>query len=322
VRTAAAGGGAVAAWASRAGEEIADLAAEAGAPVAWIEDGFIRSQGLGVECRPPASITLDWRAPHYDPRRPSDLEFCLAERRFPSDLIARATDLTRAIIARGVTKYNLSGAAFLRPTDGRRHVLVAGQVEDDASFRLGGGGLRSNLELLRRVRELEPGAVIHFRPHPDVESGLRRGRIRDVDARVYADSVLRGQDLATVLMAVDAVHVATSLTGFEALLRGREVVVHGQPFYAGWGLTRDLAPVARRQRRLSVPELAAGALILYPRYLDPLTGAPCTPEQLLSRLAKGEAETGGALPRVRRLQGGVQRLGVIRPLRLGGARYA
>jgi capsular polysaccharide export protein len=302
----------VAAWASRAGEEIAEIAAEASAPVAWIEDGFICSQGLGVECRPPASITLDWRAPHYDPRRPSDLELCLAERRFPSSLVARSTDLIRAIVARGVTKYNLCGPAFSQPADGRRRVLVVGQVEDDASFKLGGAGLKGNLDLLRRVREREPGAVILFRPHPDVESGHRRGRIRDADALAYADQVLRGQSLASLLAAVDAVHVATSLTGFEALLRGREVVVHGQPFYAGWGLTRDLAPITRRRRRLSVEELAAGALILYPRYLDPVTGAPCTPERLVARLADGEAEARSALPYVRRLQGAVLRLGDLR----------
>jgi capsular polysaccharide export protein len=222
-------------------------------------------------------------------------------------LVERSTKLIRMIVDLGVTKYNLSGSAFSRPTDGRRLVLVAGQVEDDASFRLGGGGLTSNLQLLRRVRELEPGAFICFRPHPDVESGHRRGRIRDEAALAYADRVLRGQSLATLLPLVDAVHVATSLTGFEALLRGREVVVHGQPFYAGWGLTRDLAPIPRRQRRLTLAELAAGALILYPRYIDPSTGEPCAPEQLVARLASGEAGAAGVLPYVRRLQGAVRR---------------
>ena len=35
----------------------------------------------------------------------------------------------------------------------------------------------------------------------------------------------------------------TSLAGFEALLRGKPVTTHGQPFYAGWGLTEDICPV-------------------------------------------------------------------------------
>ena len=60
----------------------------------------------------------------------------------------------------------------------------------------------------------------------------------------------------------------TSLVGFEALLRGLPVVTYGQPFYAGWGLTRDHAPLARRTRRLSLDELVAGALLRYPRYVN------------------------------------------------------
>jgi capsular polysaccharide export protein len=89
---------------------------------------------------------------------------------------------------------------------------------------------------------------------------------------------------------VDAVHVLTSLAGFEALLRGRAVTCHGTPFYAGWGLTRDLAPVpARRGRALTLDALVAGVLILYPRYLDPVSGLPCPPEVLVERMARAQA---------------------------------
>jgi capsular polysaccharide export protein len=79
------------------------------------------------------------------------------------------------------------------------------------------------------------------------------------------------------------------LSGFEALLRGRRVVTHGRPFYAGWGLTEDRDPPPRRGRRLSLDELVAAALILYPRYRDPVTGLPCPPEVLLERLAAAPA---------------------------------
>src|SRR3546814_1728769 len=91
-----------------------------------------------------------------------------------------------------------------------------------------------------------------------------------------------------LVQAVDEVHVLSSLTGFEALMRGRPVTVHGMPFYAGWGLTRDLAAAnGRRGRRLSLDQLVAGALILYPRYLDPVTRLPCGPEIMVERLASG-----------------------------------
>ena len=63
----------------------------------------------------------------------------------------------------------------------------------------------------------------------------------------------------------------TSLTGFDALLRGKRVVVYGRPFYSGWGLTEDKGeafPAGRRERALSLDELVAGALLHYPLYYD------------------------------------------------------
>jgi capsular polysaccharide export protein len=60
----------------------------------------------------------------------------------------------------------------------------------------------------------------------------------------------------------------TSLVGFEALLRRLTVVVYGKPFYAGWGLTQDRKPISRRIRRLTLDELVAAALLLYPRYYN------------------------------------------------------
>ena len=96
--------------------------------------------------------------------------------------------------------------------------------------------------------------------------------------------------MAALLETVDAVHVLTSLAGFEALMRGRDVTCHGVPFYAGWGLTRDLGAVPdRRTRTLTLDALIAGVLILYPRYLDPITGLPCPPEVLVGRMATRRA---------------------------------
>ena len=111
--------------------------------------------------------------------------------------------------------------------------------------------------------------------------------------------------MASLLDQVDAVHVLTSLTGFEALLRRRDVTCHGVPFYAGWGLTRDLAEVPdRRGRRLTLDELIAAVLIVYPRYLDPVTGLPCTPEVLIRRFGDGVAHNRlGWVTKLRQAQG-------------------
>jgi capsular polysaccharide export protein len=50
-------------------------------------------------------------------------------------------------------------------------------------------------------------------------------------------------------------------------------------------------------------ELVAGVLILYPRYLDPVTRLPCGPEIIIERLADPELWRPGLLVAARRLQG-------------------
>ncbi|KGI55585.1 hypothetical protein LR59_11305, partial [Campylobacter sp. MIT 97-5078] len=40
------------------------------------------------------------------------------------------------------------------------------------------------------------------------------------------------------------------------------------PFYAGWGLTTDKLICARRKRKLTLEELVAGTLLIYPRYIN------------------------------------------------------
>jgi capsular polysaccharide export protein len=303
-------GAAVAVWPSRMSSGMSDAARSRGVPLVRIEDGFVRSIGLGSDLVPPSSITVDRRGIHYDPAAPSDLESILACAPWPPPLLGRAARLREQVLEAGISKYG-SGQDHPFPArePGRRLVLVPGQVEDDMSVRLGGGGLASNLELLRRVRALEPDAEIWFRPHPDVDAGHRRGAIPDAEAMHHVDRVVRGGGMAPLLDRVDAVHVLTSLTGFEALLRGREVTCHGVPFYAGWGLTRDLAPVPlRRARTLTLDQLVAGVLILYPRYLDPLTGLPCPPEVLIARMASGGIPNRlGWVTRIRRLQGQIMK---------------
>ena len=104
--------------------------------------------------------------------------------------------------------------------------------------------------------------------------------------REYCDEVIGDVNMAELLAEVDAVHVLTSLTGFEALLRGLPVSCYGRPFYSGWGLTHDLAPASeRRGRNLDLDELVAGALIEYPVYLDRGGEGLITPEQALDELS-------------------------------------
>ncbi len=288
--------GAVLAWAARL-----TAAEEARAPTRFwrVEDGFIRSVGLGVNFAPAASLALDPVGMHFDATRPSRLETLLRETVFDAPLLARAAALRAEVTRRNITKYNLPGAvAPLPETPGRTRILVVGQVEDDASIRTGAGAVRTNLGLLQAVRAAHPDACIIWKPHPDVETGYRRGYLPARDAARIADIVLPMGDIRSLFAQVDALHTMTSLAGFEALLRGLPVTCWGRPFYAGWGLTTDMEPCDRRGRALTLDELVAGCLILYPRYQDPLTGLPCPPELLLERL--GDTALWPALPPARR----------------------
>lgn len=284
-------GGAVAIWPSRVSPALIEKARAQGVPLVRVEDGFVRSVGLGVDLVPPSSVVVDATGIHFDPSGPSDLEAVLNGTQMHPTVLQRAAALRETIVRAGISKYAADLSAALPERDpNRRLVLVTGQVEDDMSVLAAGGGPGSNLALLRRARELEPDAEIWFRPHPDVDAGHRKGAVADAEALAHADKVVRGGGMAPLLDAVNAVHVLTSLAGFEALMRGREVTCHGVPFYAGWGLTRDLGAVPeRRTRTLTLDALVAGVLILYPRYLDPVTGLPCPPEVLVGRMATASA---------------------------------
>lgn len=274
-----------------------------------VEDGFIRSAGLGADCVPPLSILVDDLGVHYDPARPNHLEEMLAAGDFSPDDLARAHELRAWLVREGVSKYGVGAGADLScPVMAGRLVLVVGQVEDDRSVLFGGGPVRSNLELLRHVRALEPDAHLIYRPHPDVEAGHRRGAIPTHITLNLADSIDTSSPISALIALVDAVHVITSLAGFEALLQGKPVTTHGVPFFAGWGLTRDLAPVpSRRGVTRTLDELVAAVLLSYPRYLDPVTNLPCTAEILVTRLLSGIHRQNVAIVSLRRLVGWVRR---------------
>ncbi|MFE3836482.1 capsular polysaccharide biosynthesis protein [Rhodobacteraceae bacterium PA1-206B] len=301
-------------WAAKAPPPAPPPPAQPAPPLLRVEDGFLRSRGLGAELVPPLSLVVDDLGIYYDPARPSRLEEMILAP-LPPGGHQRAAALLERLTAGGVTKYNLGGAAPDLPPreDGRPRILVPGQVEDDASLRCGAGAVSTNPGLLRAVREANPQAVILWKPHPDVEAGLRPGHVPEAEALRFADRILPRADLALLLDAVDEVWTMTSLTGFEALLRGRRVTTLGAPFYAGWGLTRDLGPVpARRSRRPDgslqprpdLAHLAHAALIAYPRYWDPVSRRPCPPELALERLAAGEIPHPGRANRwLSRLQG-------------------
>jgi capsular polysaccharide export protein len=254
-----------------------------------VEDGFLRSVGLGAQLISPLSWIIDRRGMYYDPSRPSDLEHILQSAAIGDDLCRRAARLRRQIVAGGITKYNLGAPTWPRPETDRRVILVPGQVESDLSIVYGSRSIRTNSDLLSAVRAENPDAHIVFKPHPDVLAGLREGDAASLGDADCDETVRSEVSMAGILDAVDEVHTMTSLAGFEALLRGKRTICHGLPFYAGWGLTEDKAASARRTRRLTLDMLMAGALILYPTYVSRITGRFTSPERVLVEIAEWRA---------------------------------
>lgn len=301
-------GKSVAIWRAKAPAKVIDELENSGTPLVEVEDGFIRSRGLGANCIPPLSLTVDRRGAYFDPSGPSDLEQLLEHAEIDSELLTRARELRCQIVDAGLGKYETGGAPLAHRSSDRRLVLVAGQVEDDRAVELGGCGLTSNVELLKKVRREAPDAHILYKPHPDVVAGHRNGAVSDNLSLEFADEVVDGVAISSLIEIVDEVHVNTSLAGFEALLRNKRVVTYGVPFYAGWGLTHDLGPIPnRRTTKRNIDELVACCLLLYPRYLDPETGLPCPAEILASRLSAPARDELSLLVIFRRLQGRMMR---------------
>lgn len=290
-------GGEIVAWSSGVDASLQKECDDTGVTLVRMEDGFIRSVGLGSDFNWPYSLVVDRKGIYYDPSRPSELEdICNAMSEHPdrSTLLECAAALRTLILDKGLTKYNTGFRAALPPElpRGKTIVLVPGQVEDDASVRCGGFGM-TNLDVLRAARDARPDAFIIYKPHPDVESGNRQGAISDAEVLRHADIILRDFPMGRLLFLVHEVHTLTSQTGFEALLRGVKVITYGGPFYAGWGLTKDKQSFPRRKARLILDELVAGVLLLYPSYYDWQTGNFCRAEDVCCRLLQPDGQMRG-----------------------------
>ncbi len=270
-------------------------------PVWRMEDGFLRSVGLGSELRRPASLVMDKSGIYYDGSVPSDLETLLNTCSFDEHDQARGKALRSAVMATRVSKYNVgvqTSLDFRAKAKERTVLLVPGQVEGDASLEFGSPSIKTNSDLLQAVRAGEPDAYIVFKPHPDVVSGNRRGAVPPDVLATCVDETIRDADIIDCLDAVDGVHTMTSLTGFEALMRVVPVTVYGMPFYAGWGLTTDKISIERRTARLSIDALVYGALCVYARYVAWPQGLGTSPEQIVQTLAdagRGSVSRSGPL---------------------------
>ena len=268
-----------------------------------MEDGFIRSNGLGATLLEPLSVVMDDVGVYYDATTPSRLEQILQSISLDDDQAKRARLLHQSLLDRQVSKYNVgkvndalsdSLGQLITQKPSAKVRLVVGQVEDDASVQNCTSIIKTNTDLLKRARADHPDDIIIYKPHPDIEAGLRVGKVDDATLSL-ADIIAHDTAMPQCLSVCDVVHTISSQTGFEALLRGVAVVCYGTPFYAGFGLTTDVvesdnlpkqAAIARRTRQtpLSLEALIYGTLIDYPVYRLPHGYGLASVEQVIDYL--------------------------------------
>lgn len=269
-------------WSSRLTPELESFCSQMQLPLWRVEDGFIRSAGLGTDLVRPISLVMDTCGIYYDATRSSDLENLLNTYVFDSDLRLRAQAIRFSLVETRVSKYNVGRSSILDFPSNKCIILVPGQVESDASILKGSPQIKTNIALLEIVRKANPDAFIVYKPHPDVIAEGREGsRILPCSGNLF-DAEVVDVPIVDLLDKIDELHTLTSLAGFEALLRGVKVVTYGLPFYSGWGLTEDKLVCDRRTRKLSLDELVAATLLLYPIYVDPLTSKKISCEEAIS----------------------------------------
>jgi capsular polysaccharide export protein len=234
--------------------------------VTTVEDGFIRSVGLGAALIRPCSLVFDDIGIYYDATQPSRIENLLNHANLSSEQVERAEQLKQSLIALNISKYNVGQRKKLQRPEHHRVILVVGQVEDDMSIQLGGVDIKTNLMLLQTVRAQHPESYIIYKPHPDVQTGLRIGKIAEQQVLEYANQIELDTSILECFDIVDEVHTISSLSGFEALIRGLKVYCYGLPFYAGWGLTEDIFKTSRRCKNVNLATLIYITLVEYPTY--------------------------------------------------------
>ena len=293
-RKAAGPGDAILVWGNKEPELEQQSRAE-GIPFWRMEDGFVRSVGLGADLRRPSCLVIDTRGLYYRAGQASDILTLLNTTTFDDERRARGRHLQGLLNSLAVTKYNLGYSDQIGSSEryrirelaaGREIILVPGQYEADQSVQNSRGVVKSNLALLEATRRTYPEAFILFKEHPDLYSGVRPGALGQERALTQADLYVTHVDMHELLQECDRVSTMTSLTGFEALIRNKQVHVWGSPFYAGWGLTTDELEFPERTAILKTEELVYTALVLYCRCFSWNARSPASPEQVIAELAR------------------------------------
>ncbi|MFV0482081.1 MAG: capsular polysaccharide biosynthesis protein [Campylobacteraceae bacterium] len=261
-----------------------------GGNITLLEDGFVRSIGLGTTNSPSFSLVEDDIGIYYDATSSSKLENLLNTFDFNENqnLINDAKEAIDFIIKHNISKYNNSLHVkddYFENSDKKR-VLVIIQTKNDLSLKYGFGEEIPTLQMLQDAINENQDADIYVKLHPEAIYGKKNSDLLVKDIPKNCKIITENINPIELLKNMDKVYTKTSQMGFEALLLGKECICYGMPFYAGWGLTKDKLTCKRRERKLKVEELFAASYILYTRYHDPYENKPLTLIKTLNRIVE------------------------------------
>ncbi|MCT9012436.1 hypothetical protein N6G05_02595 [Cupriavidus gilardii] len=259
-------------------------------PRLYLEDGFIRSQGLWTDPNEPTlSVVMDTRAIYYNALEPSLLETILnSDFELDEKQLARAKRAISQIVSNRISKYNhapILSLDFRSP--GKKSILIIDQKAGDMSIKYGCANDDSFMSMLQSALDLGDQAEIIIKQHPCAISGGAHEAHFTIeslgDVARQRNVHLIGFDVNpfSLIEAVDEVWVVSSGMGFEALMAGKKVRCFGVPFYSNWGVTHDHVKIERRRRIRSIEEIFYIFYILLTQYVDPRTGRRCEVEDLI-----------------------------------------
>ncbi len=136
-------------------------------PYIALEDGFLRSLGLGVKGYPPFSLVYDDIGIYYDTTCPSRLEKLLLEKPLQDqEQIKLAERALSQILTYGLSKYNHALDFSEIPSAKEKIVLVIDQTFGDMAVKYGQASEVDFNKMLETAISENPEAQIWVKTHP------------------------------------------------------------------------------------------------------------------------------------------------------------
>ncbi len=231
------------------------------------EDGFLRSSELGANHSTPYSLVFDKKGLYYNTDGSSELDEILNNFDFSQELLDSGKELYDFFIRSKVSKYNPSLTKKDTIIKTKKRILVLGQVDNDVSLRFCNIDNWSMEDMVRLAKKENPLAEVVYRPHPEVYKGYQSSKFNKANVEFFASIQNPEVNIIESIEKSDHIYTICSLSGLEALIRGKKVTLLGRAFYGGWGLTDDRATYVNRNRKLNTLELFLLIYVVYPKYL-------------------------------------------------------